>query len=38
MIHGSLWDPPEDVRENIGKYIDEVRISLIAISPALINL
>lgn len=24
MIHGSLWDPPEDVRENVGKYVDEV--------------
>lgn len=24
MIHGSLWDPPEDVIENIGKYVDEV--------------
>jgi hypothetical protein len=24
MIHGSLWDPPEDVRSNVGKYVDEV--------------
>lgn len=24
FIHGSLWDPPEDVRMNIGKYVDEV--------------
>ena len=24
MIHGSLWDPPEDVRCNVGKYVDEV--------------
>lgn len=24
FIHGSLWDPPEDVRENVGKYVDEV--------------
>ncbi|RDW66924.1 hypothetical protein BP5796_09673 [Coleophoma crateriformis] len=24
MIHGSLWDPPEDVRENVGKYVQEV--------------
>ena len=24
MIHGSLWDPPEDVRSNVGKYCDEV--------------
>lgn len=24
MIHGSLWDPPDDVRENVGKYVDEV--------------
>ena len=24
MIHGSLWDPPEDVRRNVGMYVDEV--------------
>lgn len=24
MLHGSLWDPPEGVRENVGKYVDEV--------------
>lgn len=24
FIHGSLWDPPEDVRESVGKYVDEV--------------
>jgi len=24
FIHGSLWDPPEDVRTNVGKYVDEV--------------
>jgi len=24
MIHGSIWDPPEDVRENVGKYANEV--------------
>lgn len=24
MIHGSLWDPPAEVRENVGKYVDEV--------------
>lgn len=24
MIHGSQWDPPADVRENVGKYVDEV--------------
>lgn len=24
MIHGSLWDPPEDVRRNVGNYVDEV--------------
>ncbi len=24
FIHGSLWDPPEDVRENVGAYVDEV--------------
>jgi hypothetical protein len=25
MIHGSLWDPPADVRSNVGKYVDEVK-------------
>ncbi|OBT63790.1 hypothetical protein VE03_06952 [Pseudogymnoascus sp. 23342-1-I1] len=24
MIHGSLWDPPDDVRSNVGRYVDEV--------------
>lgn len=24
FLHGSLWDPPGDVRENVGKYVDEV--------------
>ena len=24
MFHGSMWDPPEDVRDNINKYLDEV--------------
>ncbi|CAD6440197.1 e348e4a1-4fd9-45a3-b1eb-fc42f559b4e1 [Sclerotinia trifoliorum] len=24
MIHGSMWDPPQDVRENVGRYVDEV--------------
>ncbi|KAH6714467.1 S-adenosyl-L-methionine-dependent methyltransferase [Leptodontidium sp. MPI-SDFR-AT-0119] len=24
FIHGSLWDPPDDVRANVGKYVDEV--------------
>ncbi|KAI9880907.1 MAG: hypothetical protein M1830_009975 [Pleopsidium flavum] len=24
MLHGSLWDPPEDVMGNVGKYADEV--------------
>ena len=26
MIHGSLWNPPDDVRANVGKYVDEVTI------------
>jgi hypothetical protein len=25
MIHGSLWDPPEDVRSNVSQYVDEVK-------------
>lgn len=24
FVHGSLWDPPDDVRTNVGKYVDEV--------------
>lgn len=32
MIHGSLWDPPEDVRENVGKYVDEVCLLLFSVS------
>ncbi|OBT47239.1 hypothetical protein VE00_03458 [Pseudogymnoascus sp. WSF 3629] len=24
MIHGSVWDPPDDVRSNVGQYVDEV--------------
>jgi hypothetical protein len=24
MIHGSLWNPPDNVRRNVGKYVDEV--------------
>jgi hypothetical protein len=25
-IHGSLWDPPDDVRDNTGRYVQEVRL------------
>jgi hypothetical protein len=25
MIHGSLWDPPDDVRSNVGQYVEEVQ-------------
>lgn len=28
MIHGSLWDPPDDVRENVGKYVEEVELDI----------
>ena len=28
MLHGSLWDPPADVQQNVGKYVDEVKGSL----------
>jgi SAM-dependent methyltransferase len=24
FVHGSLWDPPDDVRPNVAKYVDEV--------------
>ena len=30
MIHGSLWDPPDDVRENVGKYANEVNPNIVA--------
>jgi len=29
MIHGSIWDPPEDVRRDTGRYIDEVSERLV---------
>lgn len=32
MLHGSMWDPPDDVRENVGKYIDEVSQRLVALA------
>lgn len=24
LLHGSLWDPSDDVKENVGKYVNEV--------------
>ena len=30
MFHGSLWDPPKDVRANIGTYLDEVHRVLVS--------
>ena len=24
MLHGSLWDPPDDVRDSVRRYVDEV--------------
>lgn len=24
MMYGSLWDPPVEVRKNVGAYVDEV--------------
>jgi hypothetical protein len=29
MIHGSLWDPPDDVKDNVGKYANEVHSHII---------
>jgi EEF1A lysine methyltransferase 4 len=26
MLHGSLWDPEDDVKQNVRAYIDEVSI------------
>lgn len=31
MIHGSPWDPPDDVLDNTGRYIREVRSRLVLI-------
>jgi len=28
MLHGSLWDPEDDVKENVGAYINEVCSSI----------
>jgi EEF1A lysine methyltransferase 4 len=25
MLHGSLWNPPVDVRSSVGRYVDEVK-------------
>lgn len=24
MLYGSLWDPSDEVKENVGRYVDEV--------------
>ena len=29
MFHGSMWDPPDDVRNNITKYLDEIERILV---------
>lgn len=29
MIHGSPWDPPDEVLDNTGRYIREVRAELL---------
>jgi hypothetical protein len=26
MLYGSLWDPTDEVRKNVGDYVDEVRL------------
>lgn len=26
MLHGSLWDPPADVKKNVRAYVDEVQL------------
>jgi hypothetical protein len=28
MLYGSLWDPPEEVRSNVERYVDEVGLDL----------
>lgn len=29
MIYGSPWNPPDEVRDNLDKYLKEVRLCLI---------
>jgi hypothetical protein len=38
MIHGSLWDPPDDVRDNVGRYVNEVRATFLQIRCTMLNL
>ena len=28
MLHGSLWDPEDDVKVNVGKYVHEARFNI----------
>lgn len=34
MLHGSLWDPEADVKENAGAYVDEVCTGKDLLNPA----
>lgn len=34
MLHGSLWDPEDDVKENAGAYVDEVCVYESSSDPA----
>ena len=34
MIYGSAWSPPDDVMENTGKYMNEVRFKFVITSKA----
>jgi hypothetical protein len=35
MLHGSLWDPEDDVKENVGLYVNEVGCCVALIGNAL---
>lgn len=37
MIHGSAWDPPEDVRTNVGKYVNEVQHPFSQLCASILN-
>lgn len=37
MIYGIGWDPPDEVRENTGRYMREVRSSYLSIGAMLLR-
>lgn len=37
MIHSSSWDPPKNVRTNVGKYVNEVEYHSSRLSIVMLN-